>query len=682
MTRSIIATAACLAMASASCFERLDMMTNGTFGMEGKLAFGNLLLASAADLPYDAGKWVMCENTPGAKYHLLTVQATLPAPSEKNASGVFQHVMEYGLCLPDVCTAAEVQNMALVTTPLGMKFGVQFTPLLRLIAKVENPVSTSRDDMRGPDVKCWIAVAIMSLLTVIIAVSTAVTIQAKRRIGRETAVADGDAALLEGGEPARPKAGLEKNLLVSAFSLVGDNGTWDTLWAMPPYRPTDCLNGVRALSMMWVIVGHTFIMAQGIVGYQNPQDIQMTPLNKAAAETDWKFMFVLNAQMSVDTFFYMGGFLFSYLLVKVELKRSKFNHAMALLLRYLRLTPSLGLVMMVYYLILPFLASGPFAPRFQNSVFRRCDISWWSELLYTVNFLPVSGSDDVCMGWTWYLGDDMIFFIVGIILVPVYYQRKAVGWAAVTVMTLASLAVTIYLCLSKHLGPNALDYHYAEYSYWAYSKPYTRIPCYFVGVVAGWILVEMENRGINNKTGWLKSTWAQNALWLFAVGMTTFITFIPATDMGYMTNSWGDVVSMFYLTFSRPMWGLCWAIMTFLCYFGHAPLTNAFLSHRFWTPFARLTYGAYLCHPLIIKLSGANTVQYYTFGAMDEIYRWSGNCAMAFVASFFVWCYIERPMTTFTNTLLKSKKGNKAKEDKLAKMLPEDAQSNKPVAGK
>jgi len=45
-------------------------------------------------LPYDAGKWVICENAAGAKYHLLIVQASLPAPSEKNACGAFQHVME------------------------------------------------------------------------------------------------------------------------------------------------------------------------------------------------------------------------------------------------------------------------------------------------------------------------------------------------------------------------------------------------------------------------------------------------------------------------------------------------------------------------------------------------------------------------------------------------------------
>merc|ERR1719482_1681981 len=99
---------------------------------------------------------------------------------------------------------------------------------------------------------------------------------------------------------------------------------------------------------------------------------------------------------------------------------------------------------MVYYQIWPYLASGPFAPGFQDSIFRRCDISWWSELTYTMNLVPFD-SDKVCMGWTWYLGDDMIFFIVGIFLLPLYYRSRIMGWLAVAILTAASFAVTGYL---------------------------------------------------------------------------------------------------------------------------------------------------------------------------------------------------------------------------------------------
>merc|ERR1712070_172964 len=95
-----------------------------------------------------------------------------------------------------------------------------------------------------------------------------------------------------------------------------------------------------------------------------------------------------------------------------------------------RLTPSLALVMLVYYKIWVYFGYGPFAVRFQDSIIRKCDGSWWSELTYTMNFIPFD-SDKVCMGWTWYLGDDMIFFIFGIMILPIYARKAWVGWATV-----------------------------------------------------------------------------------------------------------------------------------------------------------------------------------------------------------------------------------------------------------
>merc|ERR1719235_2961088 len=104
------------------------------------------------------------------------------------------------------------------------------------------------------------------------------------------------------------------------------------------------------------------------------------------------------------------------------------------------------------------------------------------------------------MGWTWYLGDDMIFVIVSIFIIPIYARRKWLGWAIVTILTAFSLGITTWLVNRYHLGIYVFDHHYTDYSYWAYSKPYNRIPAYFVGLVTAWLLEEMENRGITRET--------------------------------------------------------------------------------------------------------------------------------------------------------------------------------------
>merc|ERR1711904_35389 len=103
------------------------------------------------------------------------------------------------------------------------------------------------------------------------------------------------------------------------------------------------------------------------------------------------------------------------------------------------------------------------------------------------------------MGWTWYLGDDMIFFIISLILLPIYHARRWLGWLCILSLTAISFGVTAYLVVQNDLSIYPFDYHWSEYAYWAYSKPYTRVPAYFVGVMAAWLLNEMEQRGITRE---------------------------------------------------------------------------------------------------------------------------------------------------------------------------------------
>merc|ERR1719387_1853721 len=104
------------------------------------------------------------------------------------------------------------------------------------------------------------------------------------------------------------------------------------------------------------------------------------------------------------------------------------------------------------------------------------------------------------MGWTWYLGDDMIFFIIAILLLPVYHRTKLVGWFTLLVIMAISFGVTTALVIRHHLSIYVFDDNYTRYSYYAYSKPYTRIPAYFVGIMAAWLVDELKDRGFTRQT--------------------------------------------------------------------------------------------------------------------------------------------------------------------------------------
>ena len=173
----------------------------------------------------------------------------------------------------------------------------------------------------------------------------------------------------------------------------------------PAAEETGALNGIRSVSMLWIILGHTFLMPQAIAGYDNVEDI----LGSYGAQNGPWIQIILGAEIAVDSFFYLSGFLLAWLtLDALDKKKGRFGVkgvCMATLYRYLRLIPSLAFALMIYYKMTQFASgNGPFSWRFQHSITRRCDTTWWVELTYAMNFYPYD-TDAVCMGWTWYLGN-------------------------------------------------------------------------------------------------------------------------------------------------------------------------------------------------------------------------------------------------------------------------------------
>lgn len=129
-----------------------------------------------------------------------------------------------------------------------------------------------------------------------------------------------------------------------------------------------------------------------------------------------------------------------------------------------------------------------------------------------------------------------------------------------------------------------------------YIKPYCRIGPYLVGLLfAHYMLTSTEQR----KSLKLSRS-VQTAGWLFTLLATVgvILAMLPANQ--------GDIpsvqVAAAYSALSRVLWslGLCWITFVSLQQCG-GPLST-FLSLKVWTPLSRLTYCAYLVHPLIIAI--------------------------------------------------------------------------------
>ena len=90
-----------------------------------------------------------------------------------------------------------------------------------------------------------------------------------------------------------------------------------------------CLDGIRFLSISWVMLGHILSGTMDVFPTSNISSLDISQRFEAQA--------VLNAFVSVDTFFLMSGCLISYLMLKeLEKTKGRINFLVMYIHRYLR----------------------------------------------------------------------------------------------------------------------------------------------------------------------------------------------------------------------------------------------------------------------------------------------------------------------------------------------------------
>ena len=151
---------------------------------------------------------------------------------------------------------------------------------------------------------------------------------------------------------------------------------------------------------------------------------------------------------AVDTFFLLSGFLTAVLFVR-QVKKEQLSLRLMILYyihRYLRLTPSFILVMFVSVYFTPYFGRGPLYPIQQGFEPDNCrNGNWWTALLYIGNFIK---SDDLCLGITWYLYNDMQFhWIAPLALIPFVKGRKAIGYMVAIFFVFVSMGSILGLLL-------------------------------------------------------------------------------------------------------------------------------------------------------------------------------------------------------------------------------------------
>ena len=429
---------------------------------------------------------------------------------------------------------------------------------------------------------------------------------------------------------------------ITAFSVFKNVGM--ILSTKQPPTAITSLNGIRVISMGWVILGHTFLWCYGITS--NPLYVVTNVASRFSAQP------IVNGYFSVDSFFFLSGTLVAYLTLReMERKKGRFPVITYYIHRYLRLTMVYAFVLFFWWTLTVYLGSGPewyLLAGKGSANYEACNKYWWTNILYINNFYPWKLGDE-CMGWSWYLANDMQFFILApLVLIPLYFSFP-IGLAIAAIMLCATLATNGAIAGTQKFLANAdlPDPSNVNQSDDIYVKPYCRAAPYLVGIVLGFILFKK----VRVKIHWLLDVGIYGVIWIMAAGCCYSVVY--GLYDSFNGHELTEAQNVSYIMFSRFTWGVGLALIVFACHNGYGWVVNDFLSMKLWIPLSRLSYTAYLVHPIVLSVTiytTRNTVAYTDF--FIAVYA-VAMVVLSFAVAGVVAVFVEFPLSNFEMAVFK-----------------------------
>lgn len=386
------------------------------------------------------------------------------------------------------------------------------------------------------------------------------------------------------------------------------------------------IDGIRAFSILLVLVFHTFFVYQ----LAHPTHDVATILNELGIGWAWSW----NGDKGVDVFFVMSGFLISGILLRQVTKDGQMNLKNFYLRRYLRLTPAYYFTLTLYWLL-----NGP------NS-------EWiWANYLYISNFIDYGQQ---AAGWTWSLAiEEQFYFIYPLLLIVILKYAKSPGYVMLWLFVI-SLLVRFGIVMSDDLirvSPGSRMYtdqvYFNHFFTVLYDNLHSRFGALLIGCLAAYNLhfhKEKLNEFANSPAGIVTTVVGL----LLIVFFMAFPVFSPVYDKYQSFH-------IFYYIFNRNLFSLGIGIIIIAMLLQQHVIANtlrAFFSLSFWYPFATLSYSLYLIHlvvmslviPALINLTVMMPTDYPWSMGETLLYGFVLSAILSTAIASLMYLFIEKPV--------------------------------------
>ncbi|XP_045923316.1 O-acyltransferase like protein-like isoform X1 [Micropterus dolomieu] len=390
-----------------------------------------------------------------------------------------------------------------------------------------------------------------------------------------------------------------------------------------------CLNGIRVLSLLWIICGHSAeYTLNNLDNYKNWKNtVESSPL----------YVLTISGPvfLAVDSFLLLGGLLSARSLLG-SINRAEDNLSTSLVANYLfkriiRIQPlhmffvclTTGLISLVQW--------GPYWFPFKDTGVD-CKTYWWANLLLISNVLP---SNKICIPWTWYLSLDFQCYATTPLLVYFYRLNRgvfAVISGGLLLMTTVTSAVITALLQLPVVHPSTLQFE--NYVLYYYKKPYTRYGPFLIGVLTGIYLATKKNQLLKQKWQAILGWFCCLSLMAVLVGLAYILRETPA---------YPSVPHALYQGLHRQLWALAVTWIILACEEGYGGFIKSLLSLGVWVPLSNISFACYLTHPVFIILYNGlqETPIHYT--GISFMYLFLGHLVLTVVVSYVFTVLVEKP---------------------------------------
>ncbi|KAM5194396.1 O-acyltransferase like protein-like [Mantella aurantiaca] len=553
-----------------------------------------------------------------------------------------------GICVPDSCTSQDITSL----TSIGL-FRYKSTPFLAPLpsfiiqnetaATVANTVCSRGLFPANPfAIVCLFLSGLLIILPIIGSIYAAVLhfrgstplSQCQSIIPhRKTRAPDQDKPAIKSTSPLEEDYSNKKpptclGHILKSFSL--QENIQAVMTVTTPRQEYPALNGIRVLSLLWIISGHTSQLAS-VFNLDNSFEWKSRVLEKPM------YFYTLSGPvyLGVDSFFFLSGFLGAKTFLKMT-EHSGEEVTMTMVMQYIfkrlkRIQPLHLASIPVSIALISLVQWGVFweLPKHQ---WDNCNRVWWANVLLITNFVSVSES---CTGWAWYLSNDFQFHLTTPLLIFLYVKAKHVMFAGVALMFIASTVTTTLLSYFLKLS---IRYPTGEsqsrMNYWVeyYTKPYCRYGPFLVGLVTAIMIGKKQY--INNKVqavaGWLSAL-----LLMLLVICLAFI--LDDTPTSY------SILAALYQGVHRTMWAAAIAMILVLCHEGYAGPLNTMLSCEIWNVLSKVSYACYLAHPIIIIFYCGLQETLFHYQDINMFYLFIGHSVLTITVGLALTVLLERP---------------------------------------